>query len=84
MTTKYDVTRVNKQHPDWTAREIAEALGCCIGYVNATAKRNGLKIAKSQGGPRKPRPDSIAALGKAARSKGMTVAMINDFGWFGD
>jgi hypothetical protein len=46
MTTKQDVIRLNRAHPDWTAREIADELGCNPGYVRATAKRCMLELAR--------------------------------------
>lgn len=46
MTTKHDVIRVFKEHPEWTSIEIADELGCCDTYVRATLHRNNLKLAK--------------------------------------
>lgn len=83
MPNKLDVIEANKRHPDWTARQIAEAIGACDGYVNATAKRNGLTIAKYQAkGLRSlPREYTIRALGHAARRRGMVTASQIDSIW---
>lgn len=43
---KQSVIDLNHQHPDWTARQIAERLNCTQQYVNKTAARNGLSLAK--------------------------------------
>lgn len=44
---KQSVIDLNHQHPDWTARQIAERLNCTQEYVNKTARRNGLTLAKA-------------------------------------
>lgn len=47
MATKDQVIDLNREHPDWTASEIAEALDCMPEYVHATAKRYSIPIAKA-------------------------------------
>lgn len=42
MTTKHEVIALNRKHPDWTKRKIADELGCHYAYVTATGRRNGL------------------------------------------
>lgn len=46
MTTKHEVIRVFKQHPEWTSTQIADQLDCCDSYVRATLHRNGLKLVR--------------------------------------
>jgi hypothetical protein len=70
MTTKHDVIRVHREHPEWTARQIADDLDCSREYVSATARRNGLTLTFG----REPKdPNSIYRLGRAARRAGLTV-----------
>lgn len=67
MATKEQVIEMNRAHPDWTARQIAEALGCGVEYVNATAHRNKLCLARS--------PDSriTEAMLRDWQERGVTV-----------
>ncbi|MCP5087902.1 MAG: hypothetical protein GY952_14005 [Rhodobacteraceae bacterium] len=37
----------HKDHPEWTAPQIAEKLGCTSSYVRATAQRRGLDLPKA-------------------------------------
>lgn len=76
MATKHQVIAANRKHPEWTAKMIAESIGACEGYVNATAKRNGLLLAKCPRKPRVPKVDSLRALGRACREVGLTVVSI--------
>lgn len=46
MAKKQDVARLNAEHPDWTARQIAEALGCTPHYVRATASRGRFRLGR--------------------------------------
>lgn len=75
MATKNQVIQLNADHPDWTARRIAEELECGQAYVIKTAARQNLKLAKR---PRKePAPHkTILALGRAAFLAGVTLADI--------
>ena len=43
-TTMHEVISVHRHHPNWTARQIAEALGCRQEYVRAVAYRNKLTL----------------------------------------
>lgn len=69
MTTKQQVADIYSQHPNWTSRQMADALGCLPEYVRTTLKRLGLKLAVR---PAIPRPDVVrerercAALAEAA------------------
>lgn len=69
MATQQQVLETHRLHPDWSANTIATVLDCSAGYVRATAQR--LKIALPPA-----KPDSIEALGHAAREAGLTVAGI--------
>jgi len=44
MTTKDEVIEVNRLHPDWPARAIADHLGCMTEYVNKVKHRYGVPI----------------------------------------
>lgn len=48
MTTKDEVIALHRRNPTWTAREIADALGCVPAYVRSTASRNGFKLPKHE------------------------------------
>ena len=74
MATKQQVIDLNKQHPEWTAREIAEELGCMVEYIGACKKRYGLKFAKAT--HRTWDPNNVFALGREARRAGLTVEKI--------
>jgi hypothetical protein len=81
VTTKHDVIAANRAHPEWTARDIAEHLKCCDGYVNAVKQREGLQIAKfvpNPKAPKKPRRESLLKLGLACRGAGLTIAMLTE------
>lgn len=39
------VIKLNREHPDWTAADIAKAVGCNPGYVRATGQRKLLTFA---------------------------------------
>lgn len=73
MTTKHDVIRVHREHPEWAAHQIAAHLGCLSGYVRKVAAREGLDLPKGFGISAGP---TIEQLGRAARSAGLTVADI--------
>lgn len=66
MATQQQVLETHRQHPDWSAIRIAQELDCTSAYVRATGQR--LKIALPPS-----RPDSIEALGNAAREAGLSV-----------
>ena len=70
MSTKLDVIRLNQEHPDWTARQIATALGARPEYVHVCGYRYNLTFAKSQ---RMSGENSITHLGWAAKRAGLTV-----------
>lgn len=74
MTTKQEVIDLNLKHPTWTAREIADELGCMVEYVAACKKRYGLTFAYSK--RRWLDPNNIYALGREARRAGLTVEAI--------
>lgn len=74
MATKQQVIDLNKKHPTWTASDIAAELDCMVEYVAACKKRYGLKFAKAT--HRAEHPNSIFALGRAARRAGFTVVKL--------
>jgi hypothetical protein len=74
MATKQQVIDLNKKHPEWTASDIAAELDCMVEYVGACKKRYGLKFAKAT--HRANHPNSVFALGRAARRAGLTVEKI--------
>jgi hypothetical protein len=74
MATKQQVIDLNKKHPTWTAREIADNLDCMVEYVAACKKRYGLQFAPSRN--RTMDPNNIYALGREARRAGLTVEAI--------
>ena len=69
MTTKRDVIRVHHEHPEWGSSEIARELGCCSGYVRATARRYAIALPVRW----RPKKDSIQHLGRTARELGLSV-----------
>lgn len=71
MADHNQVIALHRKHPEWSATEIAAQLDCSTGYVRATAHRKRLKLPSS-------RPDSISALGHAAREAGLSVADIEN------
>lgn len=71
MTDQSQVIALHRKYPDWHATKIAAQLGCSAGYVRATAQRKRLKLPRSQ-------PDSISALGHAARDAGLSVSDIEN------
>ena len=75
MANRHDVARLHRQHPEWTAPEMAAALRCTQEYVRATARRRGLTLAKTRPGSLAD-PDSIVSLGRAAQAAGLTLARI--------
>lgn len=70
MATQHLVLETHNQHPNWNANDIARALNCSAGYVRATAHRLKITLPSAQ-------PESIEALGHAARDAGLTVADIH-------
>lgn len=80
MTTKDDVVRLHREHPDWCAAEIAAALGCESAYVRATARRNNLDLPKTPG-RLKTRSEKFAQafdLGLVCLSLNITLADLLD------
>lgn len=71
MADQSQVVALHRKHPDWDAIKLAAQLRCSSGYVRATAQRKRLKLPNS-------RPDSITALGHAARDAGLSVADIEN------
>lgn len=68
MATKSQVIDLHAANPTWTARDIADALGCLSAYVRATAQRNGLRSPHHHRGPgeaarrlRRAAPDLLRA-----------------------
>lgn len=55
MATKRQVIELHRKHPDWTDRQIAEAIPgeCSAAYVRATARRNGLTLGRALPPPAK-------------------------------
>jgi hypothetical protein len=74
VTTKQQVIDLNKKHPTWTAREIADELGCMVEYVASCKTRYGLNFAPARN--RTMDPNNIYALGREARRAGLTVEAI--------
>jgi hypothetical protein len=66
MATHHEVLTLHTQHPDWNARQIADALHCRTGYVTATAKRQRVSLPPT-------RRETLTALGRAARDCGLTI-----------
>ena len=56
MANKHQVIDLHQKHPDWTARRIADELGCLPEYVNKTAYRNGLQLPRAYA---KPTPEEL-------------------------
>lgn len=69
MATQRQVIDLHCAHPAWSANDIAQALGCSAGYVRATAQRLNITLPRAT-------PESIEALGHAAREAGLTIADI--------
>lgn len=78
MASKQQVMDLNLRHPDWTARDIAEHLGCAESYVFSLKGRYGLKFSK--GTYREKDPNSARNLGRAAKRAGLTVGDIERMG----
>lgn len=78
MATKQQVIDLNKNHPTWTAREVADHLDCMPEYVASCKKRYGLHFPKAT--HRSDNPHSIFALGREARRAGLTVEKIQKIG----
>jgi len=78
MATKQQVIDLNKKHPEWTARDIADHLDCMVEYVASCKKRYGLRFAKAT--HRADNPNSVFALGREARRAGLTVEKIQQMG----
>lgn len=74
MATKRQVIELNRRHPEWTARDIAEELDCMIEYVHACKQRYSLRLAR--GTYRAGHPNNIYTLGRAAKRAGLTVEKI--------
>jgi hypothetical protein len=51
MATKDQVITLHREHPDWTAPQIAAELGCGDPYVRATAQRQKLTLRQGRRGP---------------------------------
>lgn len=54
MATKHQVIAAHRAAPGLTAREIADQLDCSPEYVNATARRNKLTLARAPRIDRRP------------------------------
>lgn len=67
MATKQQVCDLHKKHPTWTALDIADVLGCGVGYVRATATRCSLTLPVCE-----KKRAAAYALGRAARRAGLT------------
>lgn len=48
MATKADVIDTNLKNPTWTARQIADELGCTAQYVHKCKELYGLVIPRSE------------------------------------
>lgn len=44
MVNKRQVIDLHQRYPEWTARQIADELGCLPEYVRKTAYRNGIQL----------------------------------------
>lgn len=73
MSKKQEVIALNAEHPEWTARQIAEHIGARPEYVHVCGYRYKLTFAKSA---RMGGENSITHLGWAAKRAGLTVADI--------
>lgn len=72
ITTKHQVLDILKSHPEWTSRQVADALGCMPEYVRSTAARAGVEIARKN--KREPAPVKVLLnLGRAAFLAGLTM-----------
>lgn len=84
MTNKHEVIALHKKHPDWTAPEIAEKLGCLSAYVRAVAQRCGLDLPKGHSSGLTPKQSARLRrerkLGRAAYAAGFTLAEIKRLG----
>ena len=73
MTTKHEVIRAHRAHPDWGSSRLGRLLGCQSAYVRATAQRNGLKLGRDKapgGRPRKYDHDAVLDLWAAGQTEG--------------
>ncbi len=73
MSKKQDVINLNAEHPELTARQIADRLGVRPEYIHVCGYRYKLKFAKST---RMGGKNSVTHLGWAAKRAGLTVADI--------
>ena len=63
MATKDQVIALHRKHPDWSAPDIAAALGCDASYVRATARRQSLRLPKvGRAAPGTPSRELVARL----------------------
>lgn len=76
MTNKAEVINTHLTNPTWTAKEIAQALGCRLTYVNNIRQRCNLDMPRE----RARFGESIQVLGKAAFKAGLTVKDIQAMG----
>lgn len=78
MTIKEKVIELNLKNPTWSARDIAEHIGCRTEYVFVCKHRYALKFAKK---PYRARdPNSVISLGMAAKRAGLTIGDIERLG----
>src|SRR5258708_4767028 len=75
MADQNQVGKLHHEHPGWAATQSAARLGCMPEYVRATGRRCGLTFAKTRA-ERQIKPESLIALGMAAREAGLSVADI--------
>lgn len=76
MASKTEVITMHLANPDWTAKQIANALGCRLTYVNSVRQRCDLDMPRE----RARFGESIQVLGKAAFKAGLTVRDIQAMG----
>lgn len=82
MANQAQVLELHQKYPSWGASQIAERLGCTSAYVRATATRKGITLPGSRI-VKPPQPESLVALGIAARAVGLTVQRIAELARIG-
>lgn len=72
MASQDQVIELNRLHPDWTARQIAEHLGAPSEYIAAVKHRNKLTIGRALPGRKKWTPEIVKAARKLLAERGVT------------
>ncbi|MGM4997812.1 hypothetical protein AB8A05_04040 [Tardiphaga sp. 538_B7_N1_4] len=76
MATKTDIINLHLANPDWTAKQLGDALNLSQVYINNCARKYDLVIPRVVA----PRGQSMAALGRAAKAAGLTLQDIEAMG----